>query len=87
MTPGGDGGKTINTQTHRTLVGHPVLQYDLLGNLIAEYISTGEAEEKTGISQDEINRCCIRSRNTISAGRYIWKKKNDDTSIEEWVEA
>ena len=86
MTPGGDGGQTIPTKQHREKIGHPVLQYDLNGNFIAEYISTGEAAEKTKTNQNEINRCCTRARNTYSANHYIWKKKDDNTPISIWVE-
>ena len=87
MTPGGDGGKTIDTQRHREIFKNPVLQYDLDGNFITEYITSGEAAEKTNTSQEEINRCCLRSRNAYSANGFIWKKKNDDTPIEIWVKA
>lgn len=54
---------------------------------MAEYVSTGAAQESTGTSQDEINRCCIRARNAYSANGYIWKRKCDETPIEVWVEA
>lgn len=87
MTWGGDGGATLSTVEHRKRNGTPVLQYDLQGNFIAEFFSSGEAAEQTGTQQDEINRCCTRSRNAFSANGFIWKRKNDDTPIEIWVNA
>ena len=55
-----------------------IQQFDIKGNLIATYDSQKEAEEKTGISQASISRCCQGKRNT--AGGYIFKfyKKEDD---------
>ena len=87
MTLGGGGGQTLPTAIHRKINGTPIQQYDLDGNFIAEYISSGEAAEQTNTQQDEINRCCVRSRNAYSANNFIWKRKYDDTPIEIWVEA
>lgn len=85
MTLGGDGGKTIPTAIHREINGTPIQQYNLDGDFIAEYISSGDAAEQTGTQQTEINRCCTRTRNTYSANGFIWKRKDDHTSIDVWV--
>lgn len=51
----------------------PVLQYDLNGNFIAEYISCHVASEKTSTSRDVISKCC---RGIYKQGKgYIWKYK------------
>lgn len=52
----------------------PVLQYDLLGNLIREWPSIMKVERELGISQGNISSCC--SGNRSSAGGYLWKYKN-----------
>ena len=38
--------------------GRAVLQYDLLGNFIAEYPSARQAAEKTQINNSSISACC-----------------------------
>jgi len=50
----------------------PVLQYDLDGNFIKEYISIKDAKDKTGISA--VNHC-LKYDNYKTAGGYIWKYK------------
>ncbi len=49
------------------------LQFDLKGQLIAEYGSQSEAERKTGISNTGISRACAGELKT--AGGFIWKFK------------
>lgn len=74
--------------------GTPIEQYTLDGRYITTFSSSGEAETRTGISQDEINRCCIIAQRkrydtiyyTSSAGGYIWKRENDNTPLSKWVE-
>ena len=51
-----------------------VMQYDMNGNLIAEYDTQIEASKKTNIKQAEISKCCRGLRN--KAGGFIWKLKN-----------
>ena len=51
----------------------PVLQFDLEGNLVAEYYGTVEAEKHTGIDNSNIVRCCRGKRR--KAGGFIWKYK------------
>lgn len=51
----------------------PILQYDLQGNLIAEYAGGVEAEKVTGISRKSISRAVTGSIKTSNG--YIWRKK------------
>lgn len=53
----------------------PVLQFDLDGNLIREYMSINEAHRMTGINSSSIIRSCKRINNM--AGNYIWRYKNE----------
>lgn len=53
----------------------PVLQFDLEGNLVAEYYGTVEAEKHTGIDNSNIIRCCRGKRH--KAGGFIWKYKEN----------
>ena len=55
--------------------GRPVLQYDLEGNLIAEYYSVLDAHKKTGISYGCIMECCGEYRKR-SDGTFKHKYKN-----------
>lgn len=48
-----------------------VRQYNLLGVLLAEFISVAEASKKTGISKTCISRCC-RGERDLSGG-FVWK--------------
>lgn len=58
-----------------------VLQYDLQGNLIAEFVSLREAERQTGIPACHIALNCKGSTKYKHAGKYIWKYKNDKTPV------
>lgn len=51
----------------------PVLQFDLEGNLIREWISTQEPSKKLGIPNANINRVLHGKRK--QAGGYVWKYK------------
>jgi len=54
--------------------GHKaVLQFDLKGNFIAEYMSVREAERQTKTNAPHISAVCKGKRKT--AGGYIWKYK------------
>ena len=56
-----------------------VIQRDLNGNTIAEYRSTREAEENTGINHVSISLAC-RGKNGTSghrSHRFLWFYKND----------
>ena len=52
-----------------------VIQYSKSGELIAEYISTWEAERQTGCNQSNICKCCKGKYK--SCGGYIWKYKSN----------
>lgn len=52
----------------------PVLQYSLDNNLIAEFRSIKDAEDKTNIQASSISAVCSNKRKT--AGGYVWKYKN-----------
>lgn len=59
--------------------GRAVLQYDLLGNFIAEYPSARQAAEKTQINNSSISACC---RGEISHTKdFQWKYKDSDKLI------
>lgn len=51
----------------------PVIQYDLKGNKIAEYESILNAELKTGISHQNISKCCLKRKHFKTAGGFVWK--------------
>lgn len=53
----------------------PVLQYDLNGNFIKEWISASEVQKELGISQSAISACCRNKYGYKTAGGYIWKFK------------
>jgi group I intron endonuclease len=48
-----------------------VLQYNLNGNLLAQYISVAEASRKSGLSKTCISRCCRKEREQ-SRG-FLWR--------------
>jgi hypothetical protein len=57
----------------RSTKARPILQYDLSGNLIAEYTSAGDAERRTGANHRQISACCGgRLKKTHG---YKWKYK------------
>ncbi len=51
-----------------------VLQYDLKGNFLNEYISAREADKQTGISYKNISQAV--TGNSKTAGGYMWKFKD-----------
>lgn len=65
LTIGGDGYRQET----------PVLQFDLLGNIVGEYDNYYEAEQVTGIKIQAIIGCCQRHHKY--AGNYIWIKKSE----------
>lgn len=54
----------------------PVLQYDLNGNFVNEYINSAEASKVVGVHKSSIQKCCAGIQCT-SAG-FIWKYKNEN---------
>ena len=55
------------------VMSKPILQYDLKGNLLNEYVSQKEAERQTGVRQTYISYNCIGTQKT--AGGFVWKFK------------
>ena len=53
----------------------PVIQYDLEGSYVAEWISAADAENKLGVWATSITRVCNGKRKT--AGGFIWKYKKN----------
>ena len=60
-----------------------VLQYDLEGNLINAFRSITDASKKTGVRISAIHQSC--SGHTITSKGYIWRFKEDATSVFEIV--
>lgn len=58
----------------------PVQQYDLKGNLVAEYKSMREAERLTGVESIDISKVTRGIRET--AGGYKWKKKTKGEDVD-----
>lgn len=54
---------------------HPVLQYDLYGNLIAEYRSVKYASEIMKVSRGSLLNCLSGRNNSKTCKGYIWKYK------------
>jgi hypothetical protein len=66
----------INLRNNNTI---KIIQYDLNGLKINDFISTREAERITGINHGNISKCC----NGIfkHSGGFIFKKENDKSTI------
>ncbi len=64
-------GREITWDRKRNTI---VLQYDLEGNFIKEYISQSQASRETNIHQSCIGACCNGKIKT--SGGFIWKFKN-----------
>ena len=60
----------------------PVYQFNIYGDLIAEYPSIDKASAVTGIPHPNIHNCCIGSYS--HAGKFIWKHKEDVSDLEEF---
>lgn len=50
-----------------------ILQYDLYGNFICEWVSQQEIARQTGFNRGNISSCCLGKLN--SANGYIWRFK------------
>lgn len=61
----------------------PVLQYDLYGNLIKEWPSATSVA-KEGFSETMVSHVCRQQQ--LTAHGYLWKYKDDERPIEEWVQ-
>lgn len=54
-----------------------VVQFDLNGNVIAEFVSMHEASISTGIARSCISRCCSQNSKRKTAGGFMWKIGDD----------
>ena len=81
----GRKGQEVSIETIRKR-SKPVVQFDLEGNYITEYLSVTEASNATDIKNKSIIHCCTggyfcKTRdkfiNVKQAGGYIWKYKED----------
>ena len=54
---------------------HPVLQYNLDGNLIAEYRSVKYASEIIKVSRGSLLNCLVGRNGSKTCKGYIWKYK------------
>ena len=73
--------KTINysltIDSYKPRYVKPVLQYDLYGDFIKEWISMSEAARVLNINISNIYACCNNYRGAKSANGYIWKFKKE----------
>ena len=71
--PEGFGDKLRVSLKGRIINNKPVLQYDIDGNFIKEWISCREAYRQLGIHYGSISVCCLNK--TKTAGGFVWKYK------------
>lgn len=53
----------------------PIIQYDLAGNVVAEFNSINDVVRKYGYKKTGISRCCNNKPRYKTAYGYIWKFK------------
>lgn len=67
----------INYGTHNERANlsksKPIIQLDINGNIIGEYLNGYKAQQELGILESSINLCCNGKRKT--AGGYVWRFK------------
>ena len=71
--PKGFGNKTKGKAKIKNINNKPILQYDLKGNFIKEWLSGREAHRQLGIHYGSISMCC--QNKTKTAGGFVWKYK------------
>lgn len=64
---------TRNERANKTK-SKAIIQLDLSGNVINEFVSSYDAERQLDISESNINQCCNGKRKT--AGGYKWQFKS-----------
>lgn len=62
-----------------------VEQYDLSGELIAVYSCAEEAGKLSGVNVKNIQLVCQKQPEYKSAGGFLWKYTDDDSSIEDLI--
>lgn len=81
MTTGGDGGLGIkHSEEWKKILSKPILQFNLLGELISEYASIKEASEKTGVVKQNISANLTGRYKT--AGGFVWKYKDPSQALQ-----
>lgn len=60
-----------------------VLQYQLDGTYIKEYFNANQAGNENGLNPDCIKNVCLQKQK--QTGNYLWKYKEDNRDILEWV--
>jgi len=73
LKPKGFGNKLKVSLKGRIINNKHVLQYDLQGNFVNEWISSREAYRQLGIHYGSISMCCLNK--TKTAGGFVWKYK------------
>lgn len=71
------------SQSVKDRCSYIVEQYDLSGNFVREWGSASECG-RNGYSQTMISNVCRQEQ--ITAHGYIWKYKQDERDIKEWVD-
>lgn len=64
-------GKKMSDEEKKKRKAKAVVQFDMNGNKIEEFISIHEANEKTGVHRQDISNCCKGAYK--QAGGFIWK--------------
>jgi hypothetical protein len=73
IKPKGFGDKLKVSLKGRIINNKPILQYDLQGNFIKEWISSREVHRQLGIHYGSISMCCLNK--TKTSGGFVWKYK------------
>jgi hypothetical protein len=63
----------LNLKVNHPKQWKPIIQYDIMGNIVKEWSSTTEASKQLGIRTNTINNC-LKGLSKITKG-YIWKYK------------
>lgn len=63
----------------------PVLQIDIFGDIVKEWASAREAEEKGGFNSGPISACCYGKRHIHKNYQWIFKDDYDETKSYEYV--
>ena len=63
----------------------PVVQIDILGNVVKHWASATEASEVKGFSSSNIGECCRHKRHIHKSYQWIFEKDYDETKNYEYV--
>jgi len=79
----GGGGSTRSSKEKKLklklLKSIPILQYDLQGNFIKEYLSAKQYAEENNLTNGGLIGLCLKNKKPTAYG-YIWKYKTEDYS-------